>query len=90
MLTQAVFFILCTVSQRLSRSIMRVMVLGFLVVIFYCLGSGVFHLVGEGRQPEKLAKVLTWRIGLSFGLFILLFVAYFLGWITPHQLGAVY
>jgi hypothetical protein len=31
-----------------------------------------------------MVKALTWRIGLSVGLFVLLMVAYYEGWITPQ------
>jgi hypothetical protein len=32
-----------------------------------------------------MVKALTWRIGLSVGLFVLLIVGYYLGWITPQR-----
>jgi hypothetical protein len=31
-----------------------------------------------------MVKALTWRIGLSVGLFVLLMLAYYQGWISPH------
>lgn len=63
---------------------MKIVVILFLLVIIYCLGSGVFYLVRAGTEPGKLARALTWRIALSFSLFIFLFIAYFFGWIQPH------
>ncbi len=66
---------------------MKIVVILFLLVILYCLGSGVYYLIGnQASAATKLAKALTWRIGLSLGLFLLLFVAYFLGWLHPHGL----
>lgn len=66
---------------------MKIIVVLFLLVILYCLGSGVYYLVGNSKSASrKLARALTWRIALSLGLFLLLFVAYFLGWIHPHGL----
>ena len=32
-----------------------------------------------------MVKALAWRIGLSVGLFVLLIVAYYQGWIAPQQ-----
>jgi hypothetical protein len=40
----------------------------------------------SARTPgdsRKMVKALTWRISLSVGLFVLLIVAYYEGWITP-------
>jgi hypothetical protein len=31
-----------------------------------------------------MLRALTWRIGLSVALFLLLLLAYRAGWITPH------
>lgn len=63
--------------------LLKIVVLLLLAIILYCLGSGVFFLIKEGSST-RLAKALTWRIGLSFCLFILLMVAHWFGWITPH------
>jgi hypothetical protein len=34
-----------------------------------------------------MVRALTWRIGLSIGLLLLMLVAGRMGWITPHGLG---
>jgi hypothetical protein len=34
----------------------------------------------------KMVKALAWRVGLSVGLFLLLILAYYNGWITPQHL----
>ena len=52
--------------------------------ILASLGSALVHLVrGRGRS-DRTAKALTFRIGLSFGLFALLFLLYWAGLIQPH------
>lgn len=56
----------------------------FLLFIFYSLGSGLVYLVRDKSDSKRVAKALTWRIGLSLLLFVLLFVAFGLGWIKPH------
>ncbi len=59
----------------------------FIVVIFLlilgALGSALLSLV-KGGGSANLARSLAWRIGLSIGLFVLLFVLYGLGIIQPH------
>ena len=52
--------------------------------ILASLGSALVHLVrGRGRS-ERTAKALTVRIGMSFALFLLLFVLWWAGLIRPH------
>lgn len=65
--------------------VILVVLLGF---IFFALGSALYYLVrGDKGDSTRIVKALTWRIGLSFLLFILLLIAFALGWITPHSLG---
>lgn len=64
----------------------KIVIVVFLFLILYALGSGLYFLVREKDDSDRMVKALTWRIGLSLLLFILLFIAFFLGWITPHPL----
>lgn len=64
--------------------LVKIIIVLFLLVILYSLGSGLFFLVRERGKSTKVVKALTWRISLSLLLFFLLFFAYALGWITPH------
>lgn len=68
---------------------MRIFILGFLVLILYCLGSALFYLVKERdtKDARRVIYALSWRIGLSVGLFFLLLVMYAMGWIVPHGIG---
>lgn len=66
--------------------VFKVLILVFLAAILYSLGSGLYFLVKHKDKSTDVVKALTWRIGLSLLLFILLFVAYGFGWIAPHQL----
>jgi hypothetical protein len=53
------------------------------------LGSGLFHLSrGTPEDSRKLARALTWRIGISLALFALLMLAWYFGLIAPHALNA--
>ena len=64
-------------------------IVAFLAIVV-SLGSALFHLVkySEAEHSRKTAKALTFRIGLSLVLFILLFIAYATGMFQPHGLGA--
>lgn len=68
----------------ISKAIVLIM-LGF---IFFSLGSALYYLVREKRgDSTRIVKALTWRITLSILLFILLFIAFAMGWLHPHPVG---
>lgn len=66
--------------------LVKLVIILFLLVILYSLGSALYFLTHERTEADadRVVKALTWRIGLSLLLFILLFVAYSIGWIQPH------
>ncbi len=59
-------------------------VLVVFVGILYSLGSALFYMVKDRGGTDRTAKALTFRIGLSVALFLLLFALYGLGIIEPH------
>jgi len=65
----------------------KVIIVLFLLSILYALGSALYFLMRDQDNSMRIVKALTWRISLSFALFILLMVMYWLGWITPHGVG---
>ena len=64
--------------------IFKIIILLFVLVIFYCLGSALFFLLRDGSDSKRMAKALTWRVILSVSVFVLLMIAYALGWVHPH------
>lgn len=64
--------------------LVKIIIVLFIVFILYSLGSGLYFLVRNKSRSNAVVKALTWRISLSLILFILLFVAFALGWIKPH------
>lgn len=69
---------------------MAMLIKGILILlfafIFFSLGSALYYLVNDKGDSDRIVKALTWRIGLSFLLFIFLFIAFAMGWISPHQI----
>jgi hypothetical protein len=65
-----------------SKIIIVLIFLGILVA----LGSALISLV-KGGQSDKTARSLTLRVGISVGLFCLLFVLWGLGFIQPHGIA---
>ena len=63
-----------------------VIIVVIFVGILASLGSALVHLVrGRGRS-DRTARALTVRIGMSAGLFLLLFLLWWAGLIQPHGL----
>ena len=66
--------------------IFKIIVLVLLAIVLISLGSALYHLVSNKGDSGKLLKSLTWRIGLSVFIFILLFIGQAIGLIVPHGL----
>jgi putative copper export protein len=71
----------------MMRYIIKAIIILFLGLIFFSLGNALYFLLHDKSQSTRQVKALTWRIGLSVVLFVILLVAYALGWISPHSVG---
>ena len=63
---------------------MKTLVALLFAVILISLFSALVFLVRDRGETHRTVRALTWRIGLSLGLFALLLLAGWLGWIEPH------
>ena len=65
--------------------LVKAIIILFLLIILFSLGSALTYLVrGSKNDDTRMVKALSWRIGLSLLLFVLLFIAFAMGWIKPH------
>jgi len=64
----------------------RLFIIAVLVAIIVSLGSALIQLSRGKGDSQKMLRALTWRIGLSVALFLLLLVAWKMGYIRPHNL----
>jgi Protein of unknown function (DUF2909) len=65
----------------------KLVVVGLLGAVLIALFSGLYTLSKgnvDGADRTRLVRRLSWRIGLSIALFILLLVAFRLGWIQSQ------
>jgi len=65
--------------------IFKIVILSLLLVVLISLGSALAAMA-KGDKSDKMVKALTWRIGLSAAIFILLLIGQATGLITPHGL----
>ncbi|GIX22406.1 MAG: membrane protein [Gammaproteobacteria bacterium] len=65
----------------------KIVVLVWLGLILASLGAALVFLVKDRGRGTRTVNALSWRIGLSVGLFVLLWIAYAAGWIRPHGIA---
>ena len=65
--------------------IFKIVILSLLLIVLVSLGSALVAMA-RGDKSDKMLKALTWRIGLSVCIFILLLIGQAMGFITPHGL----
>ena len=66
---------------------LRLLIIGVLIAILVSLGVALHDLTARRSASGRMVRALTWRVGLSVGLFALLIIAAWCGWIVPHGLG---
>lgn len=65
----------------------KFVLIALLVIIVVNLGFALVYMLKDSGTSSRMLKSLTWRIGLSMVLFVLLIVGAQLGWIQPHPGG---
>lgn len=65
--------------------IFKSIIIALLLIILFSLGAALVAMI-KGDNSGKMLRALTWRIGLSVSVFILLLIGQAMGWITPHGL----
>lgn len=63
---------------------MKIVIILTLLVIVGSLASALFYMMKDHGNSTRAVKALSIRVGLSVGLFLMLFIAYAAGWIQPH------
>ena len=72
-------------KHEVTHLIFKVIIVSLLVVVLFSLASAAIAMV-QGDTSGKMLRALTWRIGLSVFIFILLLIGQATGLITPHGL----
>jgi formate/nitrite transporter FocA (FNT family) len=64
--------------------IMRYLVLAVFALILFSLASGLYFVFHDRGASKRAVKALALRVGLSVGLFVLLMVAYYFGFVPAR------
>ena len=62
-------------------------IVAFFIVIVYNLGAGLIYMMSDKGSTDRTVKALTWRIGLSVLLILLIIAGIATGIIKPHGIG---
>ncbi len=62
----------------------KLLIIGVLIVILYNLGAGLYYMMVDKGKSDRTVKSLSWRIGLSVGLIVLVILGIYSGVIKPH------
>ena len=64
------------------------LILGFLGLILYNLGAGLYYMLVDTGRSKRTVNALTKRIALSIALIALVAAGIFTGVIDPHGVGS--
>jgi len=68
----------------MNDSLKTLLIVAFLLVILWNLGAGLYYMLVDKGQTKRTVNALTKRIALSVVLILLVVLAIWMGWITPH------
>lgn len=65
----------------------KLLIIAFLILIFWNLGAGLYYMMVDKGKTDRTVKSLTWRIGLSVALIVLVVAGIATGIVKPHGIG---
>ena len=71
----------------MSDSLKTLLIVGFLILIVWNLGAGLYYMLVDKGTTKRTVNALTKRIALSVALILFVILAIYMGWITPHGVG---
>ena len=71
----------------MNDSLKTLLIIAFLVLILWNLGAGLYYMLVDKGTTKRTVNALTKRIALSVALILLVALAIYRGWYTPHGVG---
>ena len=71
----------------MSDSLKTLLIVGFLALILWNLGAGLYYMLVDKGTTKRTVNALTRRIALSVALILIVALSIYMGWITPHGVG---
>jgi succinate dehydrogenase/fumarate reductase cytochrome b subunit len=70
--------------RRSAPMLQKLIIIAFLIVILYNLGAGLYYMLVDKGATKRTVNSLTWRIGLSVALILLVILGIWTGVLEPH------
>lgn len=67
----------------------KVFIIGVFLGILYTLASSFYFLITDRGDGDRAVRRLSWRVGLSLGLLLLLWAGFHFGIIEPQGVNPV-
>lgn len=64
----------------------KLIIVAFILLILYHLGAGLYYMLVDKGATTRTVNSLSWRIGLSVLLIVLVIIGIVTGAIQPHGL----
>jgi hypothetical protein len=62
----------------------KLLIIAVLIVIIWNLGAGLYYMMVDKGSSDRMVKSLSWRIGISVALILMVALGIYTGWIKPH------
>jgi len=62
----------------------KIIVIALLAAVILQMALGLKAMYRKESNKDDMARALTWRVSLSIGVFLLLWLGMSMGWITPN------
>lgn len=62
----------------------KLIIVAVLILILYNLGAGLYYMLVDKGTTKRTVNALTWRVGLSVVLILLLAIGFLTGVVQPH------
>jgi hypothetical protein len=67
-----------------GAAMQKLLIIAFLVVILWNLGAGLYYMMVDKGTTDRTVRSLSWRIGISVVLILIVVAGISTGWIKPH------
>lgn len=68
----------------MSPGLQKLVIIAFLIIILWNLGAGLYYMMVDKGTTNRTVKSLSWRIGISVVLILLVALGIYTGVIKPH------
>ena len=65
-------------------ALQKLVIVAVFIAVLWNLGAALYYMMTDKGSTGRTVRSLTWRIGLSIGLILIVAIGIATGWIEPH------